>query len=215
MIFYRPEEIEKQSFIIIEKELGEKKLPQEQAPIIKRVIHTTADFSYAETLCFQNNAIQEGIRALRSGASIFTDTTMAMAGINKRTLGKFGGQVYCFVGEKETAEEADRRGVTRSYASVDLAVFQKNISIFVVGNAPTALFRIQECILKQELRPALVVGVPVGFVNVEESKKAILETNVPAIVAKGRKGGSNVAAAIVNALLYLAEEDKSKQWRNR
>ena len=197
-----PMEIETRSFELIERELPHP-LDPALAPIIKRVIHTTADFDYADSLCFTNDAVAAGLAALREGAVIVTDTTMAQAGINKRALSELGGETRCFIADPAVAEAARRKGVTRSSAAVDLAAQIDRPLIFAVGNAPTALVRLYELILEGRVSPRLVIGVPVGFVNVIQSKELILSAPVPAIVARGRKGGSSVAAAICNALLYM------------
>ena len=203
-----PGEIEKRSFEIITRELGDRILDEEKAPLIKRVIHTSADFEYADTLCFSDDVIAKALKAIRSGASIVTDTQMGRAGINKRSLAKYGGQVYCFMSDEDVAAEAKKNGTTRAVASIDKAAAMDQPLIFAIGNAPTALFRIYELVKEGKLSPALVIGVPVGFVNVVQSKELIMETEVPYIVARGRKGGSNVAAAICNALLYMIDEKR-------
>ena len=198
----QPTEIEKQSFAIITKELGNRTFPQGQDEIIKRVIHTTADFDYADNLYFSPNAIASARQALAQGATIVTDTHMAMAGINKSALEKLGATVTCFMSEPEIAAQAKQRGVTRAIVSMEYATRLKEPLIFVIGNAPTALIRLHELIADRACKPALVIGVPVGFVNVIESKELFLDGQVPCIIARGRKGGSNVAAAIINALQY-------------
>lgn len=203
-----PGEIEKRSFEIITRELGDRILDEEKAPLIKRVIHTSADFEYADTLCFSDDVIAKALKAIRSGASIVTDTQMGRAGINKRSLAKYGGQVYCFMSDEDVAAEAKKNGTTRAVASIDKAAAMDQPLIFAIGNAPTALIRIYELVKEGRLSPALVIGVPVGFVNVVQSKELIMETEVPYIVARGRKGGSNVAAAICNALLYMIDEKR-------
>ncbi|MEI3176633.1 MAG: precorrin-8X methylmutase [Lachnospiraceae bacterium] len=203
-----PGEIEKRSFEIITRELGDRILDEEKAPLIKRVIHTSADFEYADTLCFSDDVIAKALKAIRSGASIVTDTQMGRAGINKRSLAKYGGQVYCFMSDEDIAAEAKKNGTTRAVASIDKAAAMDQPLIFAIGNAPTALIRIYELVKEGKLSPALVIGVPVGFVNVVQSKELIMETEVPYIVARGRKGGSNVAAAICNALLYMIDEKR-------
>ncbi|CVI73226.1 Cobalt-precorrin-8X methylmutase [Clostridiales bacterium CHKCI001] len=196
-----PQEIEIRSFEIIEKELG-RELDPVLKPIIKRVIHTTADFSYADTLTFSEHAVEKAMEALKKGASIVTDTNMARAGINKNKLKQLGGQVYCFMADEDVALEAKKRGITRAAVSMEKAAKMDKNLIFVIGNAPTALIRLYELIQEQRIKPELIIGVPVGFVNVVEAKELILQTEIPYIVARGRKGGSNVAAAICNALLY-------------
>ena len=197
-----PMDIEKQSFEIITELLGEKRFDPENEPVIKRAIHTTADFDYADNLVFSPHAVQKGIEALRGGCDIITDTQMAKAGINKTILGKLGGEVHCFMSDEDVAREAKARGVTRAIVSMERAAKVGKPCIFAIGNAPTALICIRELIDAGKLTPALIVGVPVGFVNVVESKELILELDTPHIVARGRKGGSNVAAAICNAMLY-------------
>lgn len=199
-----PEEIERRSFAIIGEELAGTVLDPKLEPIIKRVIHTTADFDYARNLVFSGTAVEAGLTALRGGSVVVTDTRMAMAGINKRACEAHGCEVHCLIGDADVAESARRGNVTRARAAVDKAAGKWGDAVYVVGNAPTALIRIHELIRTGALRPSLVVGAPVGFVNVVESKELLLRTDVPHIVARGRKGGSNVAAAIVNALLYMA-----------
>lgn len=198
----KPADIEKRSFAIITELLGDRKLDPENELVIKRVIHTSADFDYADNLVFSENAVRKGIEALRSGCDIVTDTQMARAGINKTILAKLGGEVHCFMSDPDVAEEAKERGITRAIVSMERAAKLPKPCIFAIGNAPTALISLHEQMAAGILHPALIIGVPVGFVNVIESKKLILHSEVPHIVAKGRKGGSNVAAAICNALLY-------------
>ena len=198
----KPMDIEKRSFEIITELLGDRRLDPENELVIKRVIHTTADFDYADNLVFSEHAVQTGIAALKGGCDVVTDTQMAKAGINRTILGKLGGQVHCFMSDPDVAAEAKARGVTRATVSIERAAKLDKPCIFAIGNAPTALLRLRELIGAGEVSPALVIGVPVGFVNVVESKELIMEANVPYIVARGRKGGSNVAAAICNALLY-------------
>ena len=198
----KPMEIEKRSFEIITELLGDRKLDPENEPVIKRVIHTTADFEYADNLVFSPGAVAKGIEALKAGCHIVTDTSMVMSGINKTILGKLGGQVHCFIADPDVAEEAKARGITRSAVSMEKAAKLDKPCIFAVGNAPTALIALHELMEAGTVKPALIIGVPVGFVNVVESKELILQDDVPFIVARGRKGGSNVAAAICNAMLY-------------
>ena len=197
-----PMEIEKRSFEIIESELPHPIDPA-LAPIIKRVIHTSADFDYADNLCFSNDVVAKAHEAIKNGACIVTDTQMAKAGINKKNLARWGGEVYCFIADEDVAKAAKEQGTTRSAASMDKAASLGKPLIFAIGNAPTALVRICELIEEEKLDPKLVIGVPVGFVNVVQSKEMIMQEPVPYIVARGRKGGSNVAACIVNALLYM------------
>ncbi len=198
----KPMDIEKRSFEIITELLGDRKLSPENELVIKRVIHTSADFDYADNLVFSEHAVQKGIEALRGGCDIVTDTQMAKAGINKTILGKLGGEVHCFMSDPDVAAEAKERGITRAIVSMERAAKLSKPCIFAIGNAPTALISLHEQIQAGTLHPALIIGVPVGFVNVVESKELILDSEVPHIVARGRKGGSNVAAAICNALLY-------------
>lgn len=202
-----PGEIEKKSFEIITEELGEKVLDKDKEKIIKRVIHTTADFEYADSLAFSENAVKEALDAIRNGASIVTDTQMVKAGINKKVLSKYGGQVYNFISDEDVAQIAKDMGTTRAQASMDKAANLGEELIFAIGNAPTALVRLYELIKNGNLNAKLIIGVPVGFVNVEASKELIMDLDVPYIVSKGRKGGSNVAAAICNALIYMNEEN--------
>lgn len=198
----KPMDIEKRSFEIITELLGDRKLDPENELVIKRVIHTTADFEYVDNLVFSEHAVRKGIEALRAGCDIVTDTQMAKSGINKTILGKLGGQVHCFMSDEDVAAEAKARGVTRAIVSMEKAAALSKPCIFAVGNAPTALISLHEQMEAGLLRPALIIGVPVGFVNVVESKELIIASEVPHIVARGRKGGSNVAAAICNAMLY-------------
>lgn len=198
---YTPAEIERRSFEIIEEELG-RELDPVQKPIIKRVIHTTADFSYADTLCFSDGAVEAGLAALREGCDIVTDTNMGKSGINKTRLAQYGGEVHCFMADEDVAKEAKSRGTTRAVISMEKSATLGKDVIYAIGNAPTALIRIYELIVEGRIHPKLIIGVPVGFVNVVEAKELIMTADVPYIVARGRKGGSNVAAAICNALLY-------------
>lgn len=197
-----PMAIEKRSFEIITRELGSRQLEPELAPIIKRVIHTTADFDYADTLYFSQDAVKAGKEALLAGATIVTDTRMAEAGINKASLTKSGGVVRCFMSDPDVAAAAKERNITRAAVSMEKACTLDGPLIIAIGNAPTALLRLNELILEGRIKPNLIIGVPVGFVNVVESKEIIKASGVPCILSMGRKGGSNVAAAICNALLY-------------
>lgn len=199
-----PEEIEKKSFEIIDREIASRgiTLPKEEEMITKRVIHTSADFDYIYSLCYSENAVRIAEDLILNGADIVTDTNMALAGINKKALSVFGGQVHCFMADDAVAVLAGKRGTTRAAVSMEMASKLPKPAIFAIGNAPTALLRLYEMIQGDIWRPAFVIGVPVGFVNVEAAKELIMETNVPYIVNRGRKGGSNVAAAICNALIY-------------
>ena len=212
--FVLPGDIEGRSFAIITKELAERGIviPEEQEPVTKRVIHTSADFGYADTLTFSENAVAVAKSLIRNGADIVTDTNMALSGINKKVLETYGGMAHCFMADEEVAKEAKERRVTRAVISMEHAAKLDKPVIFAVGNAPTALIRLYELISDGIYRPAFIIGVPVGFVNVEVAKEMILHTDVPCIVNRGRKGGSNVAAAICNALLYeVRREDAVKK----
>lgn len=201
-----PADIERRSFEIITEELGDTKLIPGTEAIVKRCIHTSADFEYAHSLFFSEDAVRKAQDAIRSGASIVTDTQMGRSGINKRKLAEYGGQVYCFMSDEDVAQIALNNGTTRATASMDKAAALNERLIFAIGNAPTALVRLYELIEAGIIRPELIIGVPVGFVNVVQSKELILSLpDTPYIVAKGRKGGSNIAACICNALLYTME----------
>lgn len=199
-----PAEIEKRSFEIIGRELKQQGivLAPENEPVIKRAIHTTADFDYAHTLTFSEHAVALAQQLLKDGADIVTDTNMALAGINKKKLQACGGMVHCFMADEDVAALAKERSITRASVSMEKAAKLKKPVIFAIGNAPTALLSLYDMIETGAFRPAFIIGVPVGFVNVEAAKERILSTDVPCIVNRGRKGGSNVAAAICNALLY-------------
>lgn len=205
----RPDEIEKRSFEIISKELEKRGivLPSEQEMITKRVIHTSADFEYASTMRYSDHAVEIAKKLLEQGADIVTDTNMAYSGINKRVLEAFGGAAHCFMADEDVARIAKERGVTRAVVSMEKAAQIKKPVIFAIGNAPTALVQLYDMIQKEIFRPAFIIGVPVGFVNVEVAKELIMETEIPYIVNRGRKGGSNVAAAICNALLYQLKRE--------
>lgn len=200
-----PADIEKRSFEIIESELPHEINPQ-LAPIIKRAVHTAADFDYVDNLCFSDNVVEKALNAIKNGASIVTDTQMVKAGINKAELKKHGGEVYCFMSDDDVREMAKKNKSTRARASMEKAAKLDKPLIFAIGNAPTALIRLYELIQDNQLKPELIIGVPVGFVNVVQSKELIMQCDVPYIVARGRKGGSNVAAAISNALIYMLRD---------
>ena len=202
--YVKPEDIEKRSFEIIAKELAEKgiTLPEEQDMITRRVIHTSADFEYAHTMTYSKDAVKIAKELIKNGADIVTDTNMGLSGVNKSVLAKFGGEAHCFMADPDVAKEAKERGVTRATVSMERAAAIEKPVIFAIGNAPTALIAIYELMQKSDWRPAFVIGVPVGFVNVEASKELFIDSDVPYIINRGRKGGSNVAAAICNALLY-------------
>ena len=206
-----PEDIEKRSFEIITEELIKRgiNLPKEEELITKRVIHTSADFDYAETLCYSKGAVGILKELIENGADIVTDTNMALAGINKKVLTKFGGEAHCFMADEEIALLAKQRNVTRAAVSMEKAAAIKKPVVFAIGNAPTALIKLYEMTKMREKtgwRPAFIIGVPVGFVNVEAAKELILESDIPYIINRGRKGGSNIAAAICNAVLYQGEK---------
>ena len=197
-----PGEIERRSFEIISSELKPMTFGPKEELVVKRCIHTSADFDYADNLCFSENAVLKAMEAIKNGACIVTDTQMAKSGINKKRLAGYGGEVYCFMSDEDVAEEAKKNGTTRATACINKAMTIEKPLIFAIGNAPTALVRIYELITEGKLKPELVIGVPVGFVNVVQSKELIMTADVPYIVARGRKGGSNIAAAICNAILY-------------
>ncbi len=203
-----PYEIEKRSMEIISQELCALgiKLDKEKEPVIKRAIHASADFDYAKNLYFSENVIQMALNLLKNGTSIVTDTKMAMSGINKKALSRYGIKIYNFIDDEDVATVAGQNNTTRSAACIDKASAIDEPVIFVIGNAPTALIRIYELYNKVCFKPALVIGVPVGFVNVVQAKELIIQTEIPCIIARGRKGGSNIAAAICNALLYMAQK---------
>ncbi len=206
-----PEDIEKRSFEIITEELIKRgiNLPKEEELITKRVIHTSADFDYAETLCYSKGAVAIIKELIENGADIVTDTNMALAGINKTVLAKFGGEAHCFMADEEIALLAKQRNVTRAAVSMEKAAAIEKPVVFAIGNAPTALIKLYEMTKMREKtgwRPAFIIGVPVGFVNVEVAKELILESDIPYIINRGRKGGSNIAAAICNAVLYQGEK---------
>ena len=203
--FVKPAEIETRSFEIITNELGDRVLDPEHELVVKRVIYTSADFDYADNLVFSPHATSIGVQAIKDGCSIVTDTKMAASGINKRVLERFGGMVYNFMSDADVTAEAKERGCTRATVCIERAAALNTPLIYAIGNAPTALVRLYEMLQAGQMpcAPALIVGVPVGVVNVVESKELISELDVPHIVARGRKGGSNVAAAIVNACLNV------------
>ena len=203
-----PNEIEQTSMKIIEQELVAlgREFDADVMPVVTRVIHTTADFDFADTMTFSPGAVEAGIRALERGAAVVTDTQMAAAGINKKYVARNGGVVLCFMSDEDVALEAGERGLTRASVSMERAAEKAPDAVFAIGNAPTALLRVCELAAEGKIKPALVIGAPVGFVNVVESKEALMKMDsFPWIVARGRKGGSPVAAAIINAILYSRE----------
>ncbi|MBE5958619.1 MAG: precorrin-8X methylmutase [Lachnospiraceae bacterium] len=205
-----PMDIEKRSFEIIESELKNRNLvvDEKKSFLVKRVIHTTADFDYADTLRFSENAIEIAEELLKNGADIVTDTNMALSGINKKVLAGLGGNATCFMADESVAKEAKSRGVTRATVSMERAAKINKPVIFAIGNAPTALISIFEMMSNSDWKPDFIIGVPVGFVNVEAAKELFFETDIPYIINEGRKGGSNVAAAICNALLYDIRKER-------
>ena len=203
----KPDEIENLSFQIIEREIGAHNLRNEQWIIVRRMIHTSADFGYKDMVRFHSDAIKSGLDAIRSGKNIITDTNMARVGIRKREIEQFGGRVRCYMNDQQVHSNAKATGVTRAKIAVDMAVEDMQGGIYVIGNAPTALLRLIELVKEQKARPALIIGLPVGFVNAAESKAALMELDYPYISNVGRKGGSNVAASVINALSIMASED--------
>lgn len=203
-----PKDIERRSFEIITEELGDTQLIPGTEPIVKRCIHTSADFDYAKNLIFSKGAVQKALDAIRQGASIVTDTQMGKSGINKKRLAKYGGEVFCFMSDEDVAAQAKANGITRAVASMEKAAKINKKLIYAIGNAPTALIHLYEQVEKGIIDPELIIGVPVGFVNVVQSKELILKLeDTPYIIARGRKGGSNIAACICNALIYMLDED--------
>ena len=202
-----PGEIEQRSMEIIASEMGPHSFTEEQLPVVKRCIHTSADFDYVQNLRFTPGAVAAGLAAIRQGCTIVTDTNMAWSGINKRVLEKFGGKAVCFMADPDVAAEAKKRGETRATVSMERAAKLEGPVILAIGNAPTALVRACELVEEERFSPALIIGVPVGFVNVVESKELLAAMAGEHIVAMGRKGGSNIAATICNAMLYMASGD--------
>jgi len=204
-VILEPSAIEAESFAIIDREVGEHGFDPRQWPVVRRIIHTTADFDFARTTCFSPGAVEAGIEALRRGASVLADTNMVLAGVNKTRLAALGGDIRCHVADPDVAGKARELGITRSILATRKGAVE-GCGIFLVGNAPTALFELLQLAETGAARPALVVGVPVGFVGAEESKEALVASGLPFIACRGRKGGSAIAAAILNALMILAEE---------
>ena len=205
-----PADIERRSFEIIESELGDRSFLPEQKPIIMRAIHTTADFDYADSIYFSDGAVQKALKAISEGVLFVTDTNMARSGVNKAALARHGCECVCFMADEDIAADAKRLGCTRAAASVDKAARLGRKVIYAVGNAPTALVRLCEHIGSGSFVPELVIGMPVGFVNVVQSKELLIASGVPCITARGRKGGSNVAASVCNALLYMADKNSKE-----
>lgn len=207
----RPEEIEALSFRIIEEEAGTHGFTPRQWQVVRRMIHTSADFDYLKTVRFHQAAIDAGLEAIKQGKTIYSDTNMARIGIRKNDLAAFGCEVRCLMTDPDVARMASESGSTRAKAAVDHAARNLDGGIYVVGNAPTALLRLIELIDQGRAAPALVIGLPVGFVNAAESKAALLKTEIPYITNTGRKGGSNLAASVVNALIIMAGSNGAKQ----
>lgn len=203
-----PADIEARSMEIIESEMGPHTFTAEQLPIVKRCIHTSADFDYVKNLCFTAHAVEAGLAAIRQGCTIVTDTRMAWSGINKKVLEKFGGQAVCYMADADVAAEAKQRGETRATVSMERAAALTGPVILAIGNAPTALVRSCQLMEEGKFSPTLIIGAPVGFVNVVESKELLCSMDGEHIVAMGRKGGSNIAATICNALLYMASNNE-------
>jgi precorrin-8X/cobalt-precorrin-8 methylmutase len=214
-VHLRPEQIEAESFRIIEAEVGSHSWSPAEWPVVRRAIHTSADFDYARSMAFSPDAVSYGITALQNGRGLVTDTTMVLAGINKRLLASFGSTVSCHVADPDVAVAAGKEGVTRSMLAMRRAAADPGNGIFIIGNAPTALYELLRLVREQNFRPDLVIGLPVGFVGAEESKDALIREasgfNIPFITNRGRKGGSNVAAAVVNALLLMAAGTYEKE----
>lgn len=204
----KPDEIETLSFKIIDQEAGPHPFLPEQWQIVRRMIHTSADFEFIASVRFHADAVAAGMEAIRKGKSVITDTNMARVGIRKNDLDRFGGEVKCFISDPSVGRIAKETGTTRAKAAVDAAIPLMADGIYVVGNAPTALLRLIECVKEKIAKPALIVGLPVGFVNAAESKEALMELDTPFISNVGRKGGSNLAASVVNALIILASQQQ-------
>ncbi len=204
----KPKEIESLSFKIIEDESGDHGFSPSEWPIVRRIIHTSADFEYIKTIRLHPKAIESGLSAIRQGKTLITDTHMARAGIRKKEIHRFGGSVICLIDDESVVKTAAETGSTRAKTAVDTAIPNIKGSIYVVGNAPTALLRLIELVKDNKAHPALIIGLPVGFVNATESKTALMDLETPYISNVGRKGGSNVAASVVNALSIMASTEK-------
>ncbi|PKM58969.1 MAG: precorrin-8X methylmutase [Firmicutes bacterium HGW-Firmicutes-4] len=197
-----PREIEERSFEIITEEMGDKVFPEAIAPMVKRIIHTTADFEYADLLEILNGGYESGMAALKQGKKIYADTRMIQVAVNKKALADHGIEIVNFVHDADVAAEAKERGVTRSTVSMEKALKDDSVGIFAIGNAPTALYTLIEQVKLGNAKPALIIGAPIGFVGAAESKEALDQIDSPIIRINGRKGGSPVVAAILNAMLY-------------
>ncbi len=206
-----PMKIEKKSFELIAGELpkhSDIRFDEKQMLIVQRMIHTTADFEYANLVSFNNNAVERGLNVIQNGCRIYADTKMIEAGVNSRVLSRFGCEIVNYISDDDVKAQAVEKGVTRSTIAMQKACRDNRIRIFVIGNAPTALYALLKNIEDGEASPDLIIGVPVGFVGAAESKEALLQTDIPSIVIRGRKGGSTVAVAIVNALMYMLDNSR-------
>ena len=206
----KPADIESLSFNIIESEAKNHNFTYDKWQIVRRMIHTSADFEYLKSVRFSDNAVDLGIKAILNGKTIVTDTQMALSGIRKKEITSLGGMVKCFINDEKVIFNAKKEGITRAKAAADMAATHIKDGIFVVGNAPTALLRILELIKEKKAEPALIIGLPVGFVNAAESKEALISSSFPHISNTGRKGGSNIAASVINALIIMALEKKGE-----
>ncbi len=204
----KPQEIEDLSFEIIAEEACDHGFNEMEWPVVRRMIHTSADFEYIKTIRFNKDAVAKGIEAIQAGCRIVTDTNMARVGTRKKEIESFGGTVSCLISDPAVAKQAKKNGTTRALAACDVACETLGKGIYVIGNAPTALLRLIDLIKEGKAAPALVLGFPVGFVNAAESKDALMELDIPYITNKGRKGGSNIAASVVNALSIAAYADR-------
>lgn len=202
----KPDEIEKKSFLIIDEEAGEHGFPEDKWNIVRRMVHTSADFEYINSVRFHADAVEAGIRSIRAGKNIITDTNMALSGVRKKSIEAFGGKTMCLMADSDIGRMASESGVTRAKVAVDAAISDMEGGIYVIGNAPTALLRLIELINEKKASPALIIGFPVGFVNAAESKAELVQMDFPYISNEGRKGGSNIAASVVNALIIMAEQ---------
>jgi precorrin-8X/cobalt-precorrin-8 methylmutase len=205
----KPETIEQESFRIIDREAGAHQFPTNQWEIVRRMIHTTADFEFMKMVRFHPHAIEAGLNAICNGKAIITDTNMARVGLRKKEMDHFEVKAGCFISDPKVVETALKHGITRAEAAVDVALEKMAGGIYVVGNAPTALLRLIKLINSGEAKPSLVIGLPVGFVNAAESKESLISVDRPYISNVGRKGGSNLAAAVVNAMLIMAKRQQS------
>lgn len=204
----KPQEIEDLSFKIIQEEAGDHGFDQKTWPVVRRMIHTSADFEYLTSVRFSPGSVDQGIQAIKNGSRIYTDTNMGLAGIRKKEITEFNGSVSCLIADEKVARKAKEQGTTRALAAVDMACEKDPEAVFAIGNAPTALLRLIELIRENKARPALVIGFPVGFVNAAESKAELLKVDIPYITNIGRKGGSNIVVSIVNALAIMAAQSK-------